>query len=61
VGLYVIGEDLLAGDFQLESAGGDVANSGTPDVVLPDGVAFFLGLVESTQEAGFTSAAARRS
>lgn len=56
VGVYAIGEDLLAGDFELRLPGGAfVANGAVPDVVLTDGVAFFLGLVESDPEAGFTS------
>jgi hypothetical protein len=57
VGVYAIGADLLAGDFELRLPGGaSVANGGAPDLVLPDGAAFFLGLVEDDPQAGFASA-----
>jgi hypothetical protein len=47
IGLYVIGEDLLPGDFVLATTGGDV-ESGAAETTLGDGSqVFFLGLVES--------------
>jgi len=56
VGVYAIGADLLAGDFELRLPGGaSVANGATPDVALADGAAFFLGRVESDPDAGFAS------
>jgi PEP-CTERM motif-containing protein len=55
VGLYVItGSDAQAGDIQLSAAGGAVSNSATPDTLVSDGQAFYLGLVES-DPLGFTS------
>jgi hypothetical protein len=62
VGVHVIGApgELLAGDFELRLPGGaSVANVGVADLVLADGEAFFLGLVESDPEAGFASAELR--
>jgi hypothetical protein len=57
LGVHAIGADLLAGDFELRLPGGaKVANGTEPDLVLADGEAFFLGLVESDPGAGFTSA-----
>ena len=56
VGLSVIGipGSILAVDFELHTgSGGFVFNSGAPDVLLADGDAFFLGLVDS---AGFNTA-----
>jgi hypothetical protein len=56
VGLYVIaGSDAQAGDMQLSIAGGSVFNSASADVLVSDGQAFFLGLVES-DGSGFASA-----
>lgn len=60
VGLYLIaGNDAQAGDMQLSVAGGSVFNSAGADVLVSDGQAFFLGLVESDAGAGFTSATVR--
>jgi hypothetical protein len=60
VGLYVMaGNDALAGDFELSVANGLVLNSGTPDTLVSDGNAFYLGLVESDAGMGFTSATLR--
>jgi len=57
VGLYVIaGSDAQAGDMQLSAGTGSVSNSATADVLVSDGQAFFLGLVESDPGLGFTSA-----
>jgi hypothetical protein len=56
IGLYVIGEDLLPGDFALATVGGDV-ESGDAETTLTDGsLVFFLGLVESDPELAVTSA-----
>lgn len=47
VGLYVIGEDILGGDFNLvTSAGSSVTNADTPDQMFIDGDAFFLGIID---------------
>ena len=57
VGLYVIaGSDAQAGDIGLSVAGGSVFNSATADVLVSDGQAFFLGLIESDFGSSFTSA-----
>jgi hypothetical protein len=57
VGLYVIaGSDAQAGDMNLSVAGGSVSNSAVPDVLVSDGRAFYLGLVESDPGLGFTQA-----
>ncbi|HJV63002.1 MAG TPA: PEP-CTERM sorting domain-containing protein [Albitalea sp.] len=57
VGLYLItGSDAQAGDLQLSVASGSVFNSATPDTLVSDGQAFFLGLVESDPGQGFTTA-----
>ncbi len=56
LGLYVIGAPgaNVAGDFDLNATGsGSVANSPTPDVLLVDGDAYFLGIIDL---AGFSSA-----
>ncbi len=56
LGLFVIGEDMLAGDVVLSAGAGDVAN-GAPDAVLGDGSSvYFLGIVESDPALRFTSA-----
>jgi hypothetical protein len=60
VGLYVMaGNDALAGDFELSVANGLVLSSGTPDTLVSDGNAFYLGLVESDIGMGFTEATLR--
>lgn len=62
VGVFVIGApgELLPGDVELRLPGGaSVANGADPDLVLADGEAFFLGLVESDPGAGFTGAELR--
>jgi hypothetical protein len=56
VGLFMIGVDILAGDFELGTNAGSGVNSGIPDTILPDGQAFFLGLVQTDPQAGFTRA-----
>ena len=57
IGLYLIaGRDAQAGDMQLSVAGGSVFNSASPDMLVSDGQAFYLGLVESDINLGFTSA-----
>lgn len=57
VGLYVIaGNDTQAGDMELSVGGGSVFNSAIADVLVSDGQAFYLGLVESDIGSGFTSA-----
>jgi len=57
VGLYVIaGSDAQAGDVKLTAGGGSVFNSALADVLVSDGQAFYLGLVESDPGLGFTSA-----
>ena len=57
VGLYVIaGSDAQAGDVELTAGGGVVFNSALADVLVSDGQAFYLGLVESDPGLGFTSA-----
>jgi hypothetical protein len=57
VGLYVIaGNDAQAGDMQLSIAGGSVFNSAMADILVSDGQAFYLGLVESDAGSGFSSA-----
>ena len=58
VGLYLVaGADALAGDLSLSVGGVSVFNSGTEDHLLSDGSrAFYLGLVESDSNLGFTSA-----
>ena len=57
VGLYLIaGSDAQAGDLELSVAGGSVFNSALADVLVSDGQAFFLGLVESDPGLGFTTA-----
>lgn len=64
VGIHAIGApgELLAGDLELRLPGGaSVANGAEPDLVLADGEAFFLGLVESDPDAGFASAELRSS
>jgi hypothetical protein len=56
-GLYLItGNDAQAGDLQLSVAGGSVFNSASPDTLVSDGQAFFLGLVESDPGLGFSTA-----
>src|SRR6185295_3711543 len=45
VGLYLIaGNDAQAGDLELSVRAASVANSATPEILLADGNAFFLGL-----------------
>ncbi len=58
VGLYVITEmnAALEGDFMLSAGAGTVSNSKIPDLLLADGDAFFLGLIETDFSLGFTSA-----
>jgi len=57
VGLYVIaGNDAQAGDVQLSVTGGSVSNAAVADTLVSDGQAFWLGLVESDINLGFTSA-----
>ena len=57
VGLYLIaGRDAQAGDMQLSVAAGSVLNSASADRLVSDGQAFYLGLVESDSNLGFTSA-----
>ncbi|MGZ5216242.1 MAG: PEP-CTERM sorting domain-containing protein [Caldimonas sp.] len=57
VGLYVVaGSDAQAGDMELSVAGGSVFNSASADVVVSDGQAFYLGLIESDAGSSFTSA-----
>ena len=57
VGLYLIaGSDARAGDIRLSVAGGSVFNSGSPDRLVSDGFAYYLGLIESDIGSGFTSA-----
>lgn len=57
VGLYVIaGGDAQAGDMTLSVAGGSVGNSATPDTLVSDGQAFYLGLLETDPALGFTTA-----
>jgi hypothetical protein len=56
IGVYVIGEDLLPGDFELATDGGAVV-SGAAETTLTDGsLVFFLGLVESDAAFPVTSA-----
>ncbi|RIL06120.1 MAG: hypothetical protein DCC71_07855 [Proteobacteria bacterium] len=58
IGLYVIGEDLAAGDVSLGAFGTSVALGETPDAILSDGsAAYWLGLVESDPAGATTSAA----
>lgn len=60
VGLYLIaGSDAQAGDLELSVGAASVANGAVPDVLVPDGQAFFLGLVETNPLAAFTSATVR--
>ena len=60
VGLYVIaGSDAQAGDLELAVAAGAVANSAMADLLVSDGQAFYLGLVESDPALGFSSATLR--
>jgi hypothetical protein len=57
IGLYAIaGSDAQAGDVELSAGGGSVFNSAQADVLVSDGQAFYLGLVESDPLLGFTSA-----
>jgi hypothetical protein len=57
VGLYAIaGSDAQAGDVELSAGGGSTFNSATADVLVSDGQAFYLGLVQSDPGLGFTSA-----
>jgi hypothetical protein len=57
VGLYAIaGSDAQGSDVELSAGGGSVFNSATADVLVSDGQAFYLGLVESDPGLGFTSA-----
>jgi hypothetical protein len=57
VGLFLIaGNDAQAGDLQLSAGGSSVFNSATADRLVSDGQAFFLGLLETADEPGFTSA-----
>jgi hypothetical protein len=57
VGLYVIaGSDAQAGDMQLSAGGGSTFNSAAFDVLVSDGQAFYLGLVQSDPTLGFTTA-----
>jgi hypothetical protein len=58
VGLYVIAETeaVLADDFELSTTAGSALNSGTRDVLLSDGEAFFIGLIETDFNLGFSSA-----
>jgi microcystin-dependent protein len=53
LGLYVIGEDIIAGDLTLTIGTGGSVSNGTPDLLLTDGEAFFLGLIDTTS---FTTA-----
>lgn len=47
IGLYVIGEDIFGGDFELSTnTGGSVFNADIPDQTLVDGEAFFLGIID---------------
>jgi hypothetical protein len=56
IGIYVIGEDLLAGDLTLATDGGEVDN-GAAESTLGDGSqVFFLGLVESDPALAVTTA-----
>lgn len=57
LGLLVNAELLFADEVSLEAGGAIVANSGSPELALSDGFAYFLGLIESDPGAGFTSAA----
>ena len=60
VGLYLVtGGDTQAGDLELSTSAGSVLNSATADVLVSDGQAFYLGLVESDPGLGFTSATVR--
>ena len=60
VGLYVIaGSDAQAGDMQLSAGAGTVFNSASFDVLVSDGQAFYLGLVQSDPGLAFTSATVR--
>ena len=57
VGLYVIaGSDAQAGDVQLSIANGSVFNAAVADTLVSDGQAFYIGLIESDVDLGFTSA-----
>ena len=58
IGFYVIAEPgaVLVNDFELSTTAGSAFNSGTPDVVLSDGEAFFIGLIETDSKSGFSSA-----
>jgi hypothetical protein len=56
IALFVIGEDTLPGDFELQTSAGDVQN-GAADAILADGSSlYFLGLVESDPALAFTFA-----
>jgi hypothetical protein len=59
IGIYVIGEDMIPGDVELQTVAGTVAN-GAPDATLSDGSeAFFLGIVESDPLLAFDFATVR--
>ena len=56
VALFVIGEDMLPGDVELQTVAGAVQN-GAADAILADGSSlYFLGLVESDPSLAVTSA-----
>jgi hypothetical protein len=57
VGLYVISADLIfSDDFSITtSSGQNVSNTATIDVVLADGDAYYLGLIEDDFNQGFDS------
>jgi hypothetical protein len=56
IALFVIGEDTLPGDVELQTSAGVVQN-GTVEAILADGSSlYFLGLVESDPQLAFTSA-----
>jgi hypothetical protein len=56
IGLYVIGEDMLPGDVELQTVAGTVEN-GEAEGVLSDGASvFFLGIVESEPGLAFGEA-----
>lgn len=56
LGLYVIGEDMIPGDVELQTPVGSVAND-QPEGTLADGSSYyFLGVVESEPSSAFSSA-----
>ena len=58
IGLYIIAEPgtVFANDFELSTTTGSAFNSNTPDAILSDGEAFFIGLIVSEPEMGFSAA-----